>query len=296
MTLTVNREIFLHPDFTRNLDEVLCSYLNSLIDAELCKDDADFDFIDECADAINSIRSSFQSISAPVISDSGNAEYTQKRIIRFSKAIAAVAAAMLLILTANTAIASATEYNIIEEVSRKIAEIFTSDEKPDEATTQMTATTTTTTTTTVPSVTKAPSTKKEQSTTDKSKTEKATSHKMPVQISVLVDIEVGFEEGFKREYYVGEQFDPSGLIVYGVYNDGYRRKLDRSEYNLKIPSGFGRRTGSETIEASIHIGIKCSFTVQVVQRQIIIAPTVPSTMHPAPDYETDDLPSEGGVE
>ncbi len=295
MTLTVNREVFLHPDFTQNLDEVLCSYLNSLIDAELCKDDADFDFIDECADAINSIRSSFQSISAPVISDNGKAGYTPKRIIRFSKAIAAVAAAMILILTANTAIASATEYNIIEEVSKKIAEIFTSDEEPDETTTQIT-TTTTTTTTTVPSVTKAPSTKKEQSTTDKSKTEKSTSQKAPVMLRVLVDIEVGFEEGFKREYYVGEQFDPSGLIVYGVYNDGYRRKLDRNEYNLRIPSDFGRSTGTETIKASIHIGMVCSFTVQVVERQIIIAPTVPSTLHPAPDYETDDLPPEGDIE
>ncbi len=294
MTLTVNREIFLHPDFTQNLEEVLCSYLNSLIDAELCKDDADFDFIDECADAINSIRSSFESVSAPVTADNGNKD-TPKRIIRFSKAIAAVAAAMLLILTANTAIASATEYNIIEEVSRKIAEIFTPEDEPDENLTQ-TTTTTTTTTTTAPSVTKTPSTKKDQTVTDKNKTEKSTSRKMPVQISVLVDIEVGFEEGFKREYYVGEQFDPSGLIVYGVYNDGYRRKLDRSEYKLRIPSDFGRRTGTETIEASIHIGIKCSFTVQVVQRQIIIAPTVPSTMHPAPDYETDELPSEGGVE
>ncbi len=294
MTVTVNRDIFLHPDFNGDLTQYLCDYLNSLIDEELEREDADFDFIDECADAINSIRSSFDSVSAPVISDNGNAEYTPNRIIHFSKAIAAVAAAMILILIANTAIASATEYNIIEEVSKKIAEIFTTNEEPDETPTLIT--TTTTTTTTVPSVTKTPSTKKDQSTTDKIKTEKATSQKAPVMLRVLVDIEVGFEEGFKREYYLGEQFDSSGLIVYGVYNDGYRRKLDRSEYNLKIPSGFGRSTGTETIRASIHIGMECSFTVQVVERQIIIAPTVPSTMQPAPDYEADNSSPEADIE
>ena len=37
MTVTVNREVFLHPDFMQDLSQKLCDYLNSLVDAEIEK-------------------------------------------------------------------------------------------------------------------------------------------------------------------------------------------------------------------------------------------------------------------
>jgi len=55
--MTVSREILMHPDFMADLADELCESLEALIDAEFEKgDEADFDFIDECANAINAIR------------------------------------------------------------------------------------------------------------------------------------------------------------------------------------------------------------------------------------------------
>lgn len=55
--LKINREILTSEDFTGNLEETLCAYLNGIIDEELAKgDETDFDLIDEYADAINNIR------------------------------------------------------------------------------------------------------------------------------------------------------------------------------------------------------------------------------------------------
>ena len=67
--MTVSREILMHPDFMTNLADELCAMLEALIDAEFDKgDDTDFDFIDECADVINSIRCGDFSAVMPVIS------------------------------------------------------------------------------------------------------------------------------------------------------------------------------------------------------------------------------------
>ena len=117
MTVTVSRDIFLHPDFSQDLTEFLCNYLNSLIDEELEKDDADFDFIDECASAINAIRDGFIDAVIPVISRKDFMERLGIRTPRFSKAFAAAIAAAIMLLTANGVIAGATDYNIIEELS-----------------------------------------------------------------------------------------------------------------------------------------------------------------------------------
>ena len=95
MTVTVNKDIFLHPDFNGDLTEFLCNYLNALIDEELEKEDADFDFIDECASAINSIRDGFIDAIIPVISRREFMEKLGIRTVRFSKAFAAVIAAAI---------------------------------------------------------------------------------------------------------------------------------------------------------------------------------------------------------
>lgn len=56
MNITINKKILSHPDFSHDLSQTFCNDLNSLIDQELKKDDINIDFIDECANAINSIR------------------------------------------------------------------------------------------------------------------------------------------------------------------------------------------------------------------------------------------------
>ena len=146
MTVTVNKDIFLHPDFNGDLTEFLCNYLNALIDEELEKEDADFDFIDECASAINSIRDGFIDAVIPVISRKDFMEKLGIRTVRFSKAFAAVIAAAIMLVTANGIIAGATDYNFIEEVSKKIVEIFTQEEETPEPPPETTPSPTTTTT------------------------------------------------------------------------------------------------------------------------------------------------------
>ncbi len=54
--LKINREILTSEDFTGNLEEALCAYLNNLIDEELEKgNETNFDLIDEYVEAINNI-------------------------------------------------------------------------------------------------------------------------------------------------------------------------------------------------------------------------------------------------
>lgn len=54
--IIINREILLNEDFTGNLEETLCVYLNGKIDEELDKGEGtDFDLIDEYVDVINYI-------------------------------------------------------------------------------------------------------------------------------------------------------------------------------------------------------------------------------------------------
>ena len=48
METAIRKEQFHHPDFTENFKSLMCEYLNSLIDEELLKEDADFDFVCKC--------------------------------------------------------------------------------------------------------------------------------------------------------------------------------------------------------------------------------------------------------
>lgn len=240
MTVTVNKDIFLHPDFNGNLTELLCNYLNALIDEELEKEDADFDFIDECASAINSIRDGFIDAVIPVIS---RKEFMAKlgiRTVRFSKAFAAVIAAAIMLLTANGIIAGATDYNILEEVSKKIVEIFTQDDEPTEPPTQPV------TTTTAPPVT-------QEQTTEESTTAVRTAEAITAE----------FSSDFRKEYNVGESFNPGGIKVFLVYDDGNRAELDRKEYSIKVPLDFGKTAGYETITVS-YMDFVSSFKVRIL--------------------------------
>lgn len=234
MTVTVNREVFLHPDFMQDISETLCNYLNSLIDAELEKEDADFDFIDECACAINAIREGFVDAVLPVIS---RKEFMAKLGIktnRASKAFAAVIAAAIMLVAGNSAIAAATDFNIIEEVAQKIADfISNSDEE-----------------TTLPSQTE-PTTKPAQTTVLHQKEE---------------DITIEFEEGFKTEYNVGEQLNTNGLKVYLLYDDGNKKELEAKSYKITASPSFGKAAGYETVTVS-YGEFEQSFKVRILNTE-----------------------------
>ena len=266
MTVTVNKDILLHPDFSQNSNEILCSYLNALIDEELEKEDADFDFIDECADAINSIRNGFVDAVIPVISRKDFMAKLGIRTVRFSKAFAAVIAAAIMLVTANGIIAGATDYNIIEEVSKKIVELFTQEKEPPEPTTPPV------TTTTAPPVTQEPST--DESTT-------------AVRVSEAITVE--FSSQFRKEYNVDESFSSDGIQVFLIYDDGSREKIDRKDYSLNVPSDFGKVAGYETVTVT-YKGFENSFKVRILNtKETTLLTSVYATFPPGYDFKSDDL-------
>lgn len=266
MTVTVNKDILLHPDFSENLNEMLCNYLNALIDEELLKEDADFDFIDECADAINSIRNGFVDAVIPVISRKDFMAKLGIRTVRFSKAFAAVIAAAFMLVAANGIIASATDYNIIEEVSKKIVELFKQEEEPPEPTTQPA------TTTTAPPVTQEPSTQE-----------------LTTAVREAEAVTFEFSSQFKKEYNVGESFSPDGIRVFLIYDDGSREEIDRKDYSLKVPSDFGQEAGYETVTVTCK-GFESNFKVRILNtKETPLLTSVYATFPPGYEFKSDDL-------
>lgn len=268
MTVTVNRDIFLHPDFNGDLTEALCSYLNALIDEEFEKEDADFDFIDECASAINSIRDGFIDAVIPVISRKDFMAKLGIRTVRFSKAFAAAIAAAIMLVTANGIIAGATDYNFIEEVSKKIVELFTQSDEAPELPTQPA------TTTTAPPVTQEHST--ENSTTT---------------VRTAEAIAVEFSSDFKKEYNVGESFSPDGIKVFLLYDDGSRVQIKQNNYTLKSSPDFGKKAGYETVTVS-YKDFDYSFKVRILNtKETPLLTSVYATFPSDYDFKADDLDS-----
>ena len=234
MTVTVNREIFLHPDFMQDITETLCNYLNSLIDAELEKEEADFDFIDECASAINYIREGFIDAVIPVISRKEFLAKLGLGTVKVSKAFAAVIAAAIMLVAGNSAIAAATDYNIIEEVAQKIADFISNSEEETTLSPQT-----------------EPTTESTQTTVLHQKEE---------------DITIEFEEGFKTEYNVGEQLNTNGLKVYLLYDDGSKKELEAKSYKITASPSFGKAAGYETVTVS-YGEFEQSFKVRILNTE-----------------------------
>lgn len=257
MTVTVNREVFLHPDFMQDLSQKLCDYLNSLVDAELEKEDADFDFIDECASAINAIREGFVDAVLPVISRKEFMARLGIKTNRVSKSFAAVVAAAIMLVAGNSAIAAATDYNIIEEVAQKIADFISNSEEE----------------TTLPPQTD-PTTKPAQTTVLHQKEE---------------DITIEFEEGFKTEYNVGEQLNTNGFKVYLLYDNGNKKELEAKSYKITVSPSFGKAAGYETVTVS-YGEFEQSFKVRILNTESTPLLTSIYAIFPQDyDFTADDL-------
>lgn len=219
--MTVTGEILMHPDFTNNPADELCSMLEELIDAEFEKgDDTDFDFIDECADAINAIRSGDTAKVLPVIS---RKDFLKKVGIKTEsrfKALIAAAAAIAILFTAATQIEIEEDITIAQALSGIVSDFFTN-EKQIEATTQPAETTVQTTT-------------------------------VPVtQAASLINISVETTADFRKEYYVGEKFSDKGLRVFGEYDNGERRLVRIDDYTVEVSDTFGTRAKYETVKITV---------------------------------------------
>ncbi len=213
--MTVSREILMHPDFMTNLADELCAMLEALIDAEFDKgDDTDFDFIDECADAINAIRSGDESQILPLISRKDFLKKVGIKTERKFKVLIAACAAIAILFTAGTQIEVEENISIVQALSGIISDFFTNTKQVEEITTQPVTTT----------------------------TEKEAS---------LINISIETTSDFKTEYYVGEKFSDNGLKVFGEYDNGEKRLVRINDYTVEVSDSFGTEPKYETVKITV---------------------------------------------
>lgn len=226
--MTVSREILMHPDFITNLADELCTMLEAVIDAEFDKgDDTDFDFIDECADAINAIRSGDNAQILPLIS---RKDFLKKVGIKTEskfKVWIAAAAAIAILFTAGTQIEVEENVSIVQALSGIVSDFFTNTKQVEEITTQPVTTT----------------------------TEKEAS---------LINISVETTPDFKTEYYVGEKFSDNGLKVFGEYDNGERILVRINDYTVEVSDTFGTQPKYETVKITA-AGFTQTLEVRIIE-------------------------------
>lgn len=239
METVIRKEHFHHPDFIENFKSLMCEYLNSLIDEELYKEDADFDFIDECANAINAIREDFEGTVLPLISERKfmeKAGYAKKN--DFVKIIAAACAAVVVVVVLNTTVEKTTDVNLIRKTSDWVQSLFTKEVKTENPTEKQT----------------------EKTTTEKAET---VSQQTLPQVE---KIELEFSDSFKQEYKVGESLNLNGLTVLISYSDETIKTVSRSQYEISVSPDFGTKAGYEKV--TIKYGsLEESFAVRVINTE-----------------------------
>ena len=209
----VSREILNHPDFCDGFEKSLIAYLESVMDDEFAKDDADFDLIDACAEAVNAIRSGetaelFSLISYEQLSKKIGRNKNRAGIV----VTAAVCAVVAIIGFAGTQIHTGDSTTAVQYVAQKLNEIFDKDISAPEETTE-------------PSTAKA---------------EKPSAQNIPVVSEIIVKT----DKSFKEEYEVGEKFNGSGISVDALYSDG---SVKPAEYEISVPDSFASRAGFDTV-------------------------------------------------
>lgn len=224
--MTVNKEILLHHDFMNGFAYELCEALEALIDAEFEKgDETDFDFIDECAQTINAIRSGDTAQILPLISRRDFFKKIGVKTDEKIKVIVVACAAIAVIFTAATQIEVRENISIVQALSGIVSEFFKG-EKPIETTTAKPET-----------------------------TEKST---------VIIGIDVETTPEFRSEYYVGERFSTEGLRVFAEYENGERTVIKSGDYSVEIPDSFGAKAGYETVTVKVG-NFKQTIEVRVIE-------------------------------
>ena len=233
-SIIIDREILMSEDFTGDFAKKLCAYLNLKIDEELAKgDETDFDLIDEYAGAINYIRENGAADIIPLISDR---EFLKKlglagrpKAVRIAAAAAAVA---LIIGTGSVIARQGTPSEIARDVAKYFRELFNVTEH-EPVTEQVPETATV---------------KAAESTT---------------QQVIIKSIELKFGDNFRREYFVGESFDKTGLEVNAITGDGLFKTDD---YKIEFDSPFAEKAGEQTVTVTA-CGFSESFKVRILNNE-----------------------------
>ncbi len=229
--ITVSREILMHPDFTNNLANELCEMLEDFIDAEFEKgDDTDFDFIDECAQAINAIRLGDIMQVLPTLSRKDFLKKLGIKGERRAKIAVGVCAAVALLIIAGTQIEVGKDISIAEVFSSFISELFGESRQLELTTSQ-------------------------PETTAESETR---------ETAVIVDICVETTSEFKYEYYVGEKFSPNGLKLFVEYSNGTRSPVPAGEFIVEAAEDFGAQPKYETVTVRSN-GFEKDIEVRVIE-------------------------------
>ncbi len=229
--ITVNKEILSHPDFYEDFQRDICDMLEALMDSELEKEDADFDFIDECADAINAVRFGDLGAVLPVISRRdfiGKVGSVSGGIV---KKLAAVCAAVALLIGINIYVEKTENYSIIGEITSYLSGLFNNE----------------------------PLTVPETVTTER----ETTTEVATIIPQVITELALKTDERFKTEYTVGESFDKTGLEVYAVYNSRTSEKLCEDDYEIIVSPDFAENEGYETVTVR-YAGVEERLEVRVL--------------------------------
>lgn len=248
--IEVNKDILRHPDFTDNLADELCEMLESLMD-EIFEnaDDIDFDFIDECADAINAIRSGDTAQILPIIS---RRDFLKKLNIKTNNKfrIAAIGgAAAALILIAGTQIKTQENVSVIQSLSGIVSEFFQREEKEVKTTT---------------SRIEEPTVQKEKATGRTTKKAESIKVKTTEESAIIKGISVETTPEFKKEYYVGEKFINKGIKVFAEYTNGEKRIIQINDYTAEVSENFGTEAKYETVTIKAN-GFTEELTIRVIE-------------------------------
>ncbi|MBR4450379.1 MAG: bacterial Ig-like domain-containing protein, partial [Clostridia bacterium] len=76
-------------------------------------------------------------------------------------------------------------------------------------------------------------------------------------------IELRFGDSFRREYYVGESFDKTGLEVVALTTEG---SYTTDDYTLKFDSPFAEKAGEQTVTVTAY-GFSESFKVRILHNE-----------------------------
>ena len=230
-SLVINKSILNEIYDDKSFKNEVSELINSLIDSELLKEEPDFDFIDECADALIEVQTGNYSAVIPFIAKNKFENDEKKR-----KVMSIFIAAAVVISLSISAVA------VGHTVEKKIEE-----HKAEKTASQTTVQTTTASTTAC-------------------ETSAPTSTTAAEEISEVkaVNLDLKFSSDFKSEYKPGEELEFDGITVIAGFSDGTSRKIDINECKIIKSEDFGKNICNEKITVE-YGGVSDSFTVSVYE-------------------------------
>ena len=219
ITKSILSEIYDDKSFK---DEV-AALINSLIDSELQKEEPDFDFIDECVDALIEVQSGNPAAVIPFIAENKFKDEDKKR-----RVLSILLACAVVLSLSFGAVA------INHTVEKK---------KEEQKTSQTTQTVTEQTTASTTSVKTASTSSAEISPDGKA-----------------VRLNLKFASNFKSDYKKGEKLSLNGITVTVEYSDGTKKKVSINDCKIIKSDSFGKDSFVEKVTVE-YAGVRDSFFV-----------------------------------